>query len=106
MIGILFRDGEAAPIVICDMCSDMIGEAVDGIVVFPAASAENTKAKALHVHKLLCFDKALGTFPGGAGLMDLGQHLLLLSINTCVDGDAFIKLAKETLAKKQKPGAG
>lgn len=94
MIKILWRDGRSAPIVVCDVCGDMISDYAEGGVVFPdpPAGANNVHVEALHIHKGACHDKAEARFQDGrCGWDELGLHLYRLCANTGIDTGQFIE---------------
>ena len=91
-------DCTAAPVVVCDICGDMIGDCTYGAAVFrdPKPTNENVKVDVLHVHKGTCHDKADERFNENkdCGWQELAMHLYLLCSNTELDEVRFANEAR------------
>lgn len=87
MIKILHASQRTCPIVVCDICGDMISDVLEGAAVFGCRGEENAKSEVLHAHKGKCHDKAEERFGQNAGWDELGRHLYLICLNTGIKYD-------------------
>lgn len=101
-IKILFRNHSHCPIIICDICSDMISEVNEGAVVFPCSAPEHSKLSCLHVHKGACHEKAEENVQN-AGWDELGVHMAYVLSNLGVDAAAYREL-EERIAMRRECG--
>lgn len=74
MIKMMHRDGRIAPVVVCDVCSDMISDAREGAAVFTCTAKPNAKTEVLHAHKDQCHDQAEARIDN-PGWDELALHL-------------------------------
>ncbi len=95
MIKMIQRDcGRSGPIIVCDICGDMIGKDNDGAVVFRDDAKPNEKFDVLHVHKGKCLDLAEERLGDRAGWQELGAHIYWLACNLEIDQKTFAMLHK------------
>jgi hypothetical protein len=80
-IQILHRDGRTAPVIVCDICGDMISDVREGAAVFNCKVAPNSKTPVLHAHKGGCHDAAEHRFDD-PGWDELGLHLYRVGFNS------------------------
>ena len=102
MIKILHRDGFLCPIVICDICQDMIGNVSEGAAVFSCSGDANQKTEVLHAHKGQCHEAAEAKFDND-GWQELAYHLYLLCLNTGMDHKKYLEMEEQNA---QFPGWG
>lgn len=100
MIRIWHRAGRTCPVVVCDICDDMISNAEEGAAVFSCRSKDNLKTNVVHVHKGACQDKAEEQIGDDSGWDELGHHLYLVCSNTAV------KYAEETARDQVRRDCG
>jgi hypothetical protein len=101
-VKILFRNQMHCPIVVCDVCGDMIANVNEGAVVFPCSAPENSKLSCLHVHKGDCHDKAEEN-QQNAGWEELGAHMAFVMSNLGIDLERFREL-QASLAMRRECG--
>lgn len=99
-IKILYRDQRNCPVVVCDVCQDMIGNAGEGAVVFRCSAPENSKLVCLHVHKGECHDKAEEGIED-AGWEELGAHMAYIMSNLGIDLEAFKELDRSMALRRE-----
>jgi hypothetical protein len=101
-IKILYRDHHHCPIVVCDVCSDMIADFTEGAAVFLGSAPENSKLCCIHVHKGKCHDKAEEGMED-SGWEELGAHIAYILHNLRITPDTYKEL-QAMLAMRRECG--
>lgn len=92
MIRMILREGRCGPLVVCDICGDMISDADEGVAVFQGEPHENSKFDVIHAHKDRCHTLAEKRIGSTADWQELGLHLYWLCKNTEIDERRFQEL--------------
>ena len=95
MIKIGNRAGHPAPLIVCDICGDVISKAREGVAAFDSHSPERSRVNVVLVHKGRCHEVARDWIgEAQAGWHELGEFLVLLCLNVGIDGSASLSKIK------------
>jgi len=111
MLKILVRNSRYAPVLICDVCNQLITSVTEGAAVFPNRSPEHAFwpdgqfLNVMHVHKGQCHDTAEVVLGGRAvaGWTELSHHLVFLLGNVSM-GEEELSYAMQGAAMLQDMG--